>query len=134
MADVNVPVCPQCGAPIAQGATFCTYCGEQFAAQPQQPAPIQPQPQPQPQQPVYQQPVGVDPTWPLKSKVAAGVLGIFLGGIGVHKFYMGKAGLGVLSILFCWTGIPAIVGFVEGIIYLTMSDINFQQKYRVRLQ
>ena len=57
-----------------------------------------------------------------KSKVAAGLLGIFLGGIGVHKFYMGKTGKGILYLLLCWTGIPAIIGFIEGIMYLTDSD------------
>lgn len=60
-----------------------------------------------------------------KSKVAAGLLGIFLGGIGVHKFYMGKTGKGILYLLLCWTGIPAIIGFIEGIMYLTDSDEKF---------
>jgi TM2 domain-containing membrane protein YozV len=64
-----------------------------------------------------------------RSKTVAGLLGIFLGGIGVHKFYLGQGGLGVLYLLFCWTFIPMIVGFIEGIIYLTMSDDRFAEKY-----
>jgi TM2 domain-containing membrane protein YozV len=63
-----------------------------------------------------------------KSKMTAGIFGILLGGIGVHKFYMGKPLLGVVYILFCWTGIPALIGLVEGILYLTMSDEKFAAK------
>lgn len=66
---------------------------------------------------------------PVKSKVAAGLLAMFLGGVGVHKFYLGKPLMGLLYLLFCWTGIPAIVGFVEGIIYLTKSDEDFAAKF-----
>jgi TM2 domain-containing membrane protein YozV len=64
-----------------------------------------------------------------KSKVAAGLLAIFLGGLGIHKFYLGKPLQGILYILFSWTFIPALISFVEGIIYLTMSDQAFAVKY-----
>ena len=76
----------------------------------------------------------INPSWPVKSKVAAGVLGILLGGIGIHKFYLGKIGMGILYICFCWTGIPAIAGLIEGITYLCSNDENFQLKHHVRLQ
>lgn len=64
-----------------------------------------------------------------KNKVAAGLLGILLGGIGAHKFYLGNIGMGILYLCFCWTFIPAIVGLIEGIIYLTMTDAAFKAKY-----
>lgn len=64
-----------------------------------------------------------------RSKVVAGLLAILLGGIGVHKFYLGKPGWGLLYFIFSWTFIPAILGFIEGIIYLTMSDKAFEAKY-----
>lgn len=64
----------------------------------------------------------------MKSKLVAGILGILLGGIGAHKFYCGKIGMGVLYLVFCWTGIPAIVGLIEGIMYLVGSDADFQKK------
>ena len=64
-----------------------------------------------------------------KSKVTAGLLAIFLGGIGIHKFYLGKILLGILYILFSWTWLPTIAGVIEGIIYLSMSDKDFHNKY-----
>ncbi|MDL4843188.1 TM2 domain-containing protein [Aquibacillus rhizosphaerae] len=67
----------------------------------------------------------------MKSKLAAGLLGIFLGDFGIHKFYLGQKGKGILYLVFCWTGIPAIIGFIEGIIYLFSSEEKFQSKYVV---
>lgn len=141
---MSANVCPQCGAPIDPGATECRFCGEKVATQQvnqqmnAQPVYVQ-QPQPvyvQPQQPVYaQQPqTAINPAWPVKSKVAAGILALFFGGLGVHKFYLGKVGMGILYLCFCWTYIPAIVGFIEGIIYLCSNDENFQLKHHVRIK
>ena len=64
-----------------------------------------------------------------KSRIAAALLAIFLGGFGVHKFYLARPVQGILYILFCWTFIPAIIGFIEGIVYLCMSDIGFERSY-----
>lgn len=64
-----------------------------------------------------------------KNKVTAGLLAIFLGGLGIHKFYLGQPGSAVLYILFCWTIIPSIIALVEGITYLTMTDQQFAEKY-----
>lgn len=64
-----------------------------------------------------------------KSKMVAGLLGILLGSIGVHHFYLGKMGRGILYLVFSWTGIPAIIGLIEGIMILTMSDSAFENKY-----
>lgn len=64
-----------------------------------------------------------------KSKVVAGLLGIFLGTFGIHKFYLGQNTQGVIYILFCWTGIPTIIGFFEGIIYLLNSEESFQKTW-----
>ncbi len=71
---------------------------------------------------------------PIKNKVLYGVLGIVMGGVGVHKFYMGKTTAGVLSCVFCWTGIPAIIGLVEGIVGLTQTDAEFEDKHKCRLR
>ncbi|WP_231037823.1 TM2 domain-containing protein [Pectinatus frisingensis] len=53
------------------------------------------------------------------SKVVYCVLAILLGGIGIHKFYTGKIGLGIVYLIFCFTGIPFIIGIIEGIAALT---------------
>lgn len=142
--SVNL-TCPQCGAPVSANDLECRYCGETLQRQVQYPPQ---QPQQYPQQPlqgqpyvqnVYmnQQPIlndGINPSWPIKSKVAAGLLAIFLGGLGIHKFYLGKVGMGILYLLFFWTYIPEIVGLIEGIVYLCSNDHNFQVKNQVRLK
>ncbi len=64
-------------------------------------------------------------------KVVAGILGILLGGLGIHKFYLGYSKTGaiqlVLGIVTC--GAVGIIGFIEGIIYLTKSDQEFVDTY-----
>jgi len=64
-----------------------------------------------------------------RNKVTAGIFAILLGDFGVHKFYLGNSGMGILYLVFFWTFIPGIIGIVEGIIYLTMSDRDFATKY-----
>ncbi|PUU69960.1 hypothetical protein DBB36_10840, partial [Flavobacterium sp. WLB] len=66
-------------------------------------------------------------------KVTAGVLGILLGSFGVHKFYLGyqKEGIIQLIVTLITCGLGGIVGFIEGIIYLTKSDEEFYQTYQV---
>lgn len=59
------------------------------------------------------------------NKIVYCLLALFLGGIGIHKFYAGKIGMGIVYILFCWTGIPAVIAFIEFIIGLCKkSDAN----------
>ena len=82
------------------------------------------------QQPMY--PNGINPAWPIKSKVAAAILAILFGTFGVHKFYLGQSGAGILYLLFCWTGIPSVVGFIEGIVYLCSNEENWQKSNHVR--
>lgn len=65
-------------------------------------------------------------------KVLAGVMGILFGGFGVHKFILGYTTEGiiqlVISVVTC--GLGSIIGFIEGIIYLTKSDEEFYQTYQ----
>ncbi len=70
-------------------------------------------------------------------KLAAGLLGIFLGSLGIHKFLLGYQMQGVIMLLVtlftCGIGatIMGIIGLIEGIIYLTMSDEMFYDTYIV---
>ncbi len=64
-----------------------------------------------------------------KSRIAAALFAFFLGGLGVHKFYLGRTGQGIVYLVFFWSFIPAIIAFIEGIVYLTMSDEEFAAKY-----
>ena len=66
-------------------------------------------------------------------KVLAGLMGILFGSLGIHKFILGYTQEGiiqiVISVVTC--GIGSIIGFIEGIIYLTKSDEDFYQTYQV---
>lgn len=64
-----------------------------------------------------------------RERVPAILLALFLGGLGVHKFYLGESGMGIVYLIFCWTFIPAIVAFLEALVYLSMSEPAFDQKY-----
>ena len=94
--------CQNCGRPVNPGAVACTMCG----------APCTP-----PVNPAVQ-----------KSKLVAGLLGIFLGGLGVHNFYLGftKKALAQLLISILTLGICALPmqvwGLIEGIFYLIKKD------------
>lgn len=64
-----------------------------------------------------------------KSKTTAGILAILLGAFGIHKFYLGRWGWGIIYLVFCWTYIPAIIGFIEGVIYLISNPNDFARKH-----
>jgi TM2 domain-containing membrane protein YozV len=96
--------CYACGDRIDARAEICPRCG---VRQPPRHGPSA-------------APSVIDPEAP--SKVAAGLLAILLGGLGVHRFYLGDLGLGLLYALFSWSGVPSVIGLIEGIVYLAKSD------------
>jgi len=65
----------------------------------------------------------------MKNRGIAIVLALFLGGIGVHRFYVGQIGLGFLFLLFSWTLIPALVALVDVCRYVCMGEAKFQARY-----
>lgn len=73
-----------------------------------------------------------DTTSVSNKKLVAGLLAIFLGYLGIHKFYLGYSTAGVImlvvGLLSCGT-IMGIIGLIEGIIYLTKSDEEFAATY-----
>ena len=64
-------------------------------------------------------------------KVLAGILGILLGGLGIHRFILGDTVGGILRIVitFATCGAGSLIGLIEGIIYLTKSDEEFVATY-----
>lgn len=73
-----------------------------------------------------------------KSRIGAAVFALFLGALGLHKFYLGKNGAGLIMLLVSLFGIVfagapsalmALIGMIEGIIYLTQSDEAFDRRY-----
>lgn len=64
----------------------------------------------------------------MKDRKIAAVLAFFFGGLGVHKFYLGQIIWGVIYLIFCWTGIPTLISFIEGILLLLESDENFNKR------
>ena len=87
--------------------------------------PMSPQPSPPPYRPED------------SKRVAAGICGILIGSLGIHKFILGLTTPGLImllvSVLTCGLAAPVmhIIGLIEGIIYLTKSDEEFYQTYIV---
>lgn len=124
--------CTQCGTNISDHAQFCGGCGRPqtgnaAAVQPGAPAPFGVQRPPEQVTYVNTNNTYIQTQAP-KSRITAAVLALLLGGIGVHKFYMGKILPGFLYLVFCWTWIPLVVSFIEAIIYFTQDDRTFAEK------
>ena len=107
---VDEKFCGECGAVIKSKAEICPKCGICQAGQ---------------SAPINLGPVAQNG----KSRIAAALFAFFLGGFGGHKFYLGQVGMGIVYLLFFWTFIPAIIAFIEFILFLTMSDDAFNKKY-----
>lgn len=100
--------CYHCGRPTAPGAVYCTGCGVALN---------------QPSGGIFGNRPGAVPGQ--KSRLIAGLLGVFLGGLGVHNFYLGNNSRAILQIvLTCFTlSLAGLWGFIEGILIL-VGQIN----------
>ena len=93
---VGTSFCPNCGQSVMPNASFCTSCGSALA---------------------------VAPAAGAKSKLVAGLLGIFLGSLGIHNFYLGYTKKAVTQLLIGILGaciaigpmVTGIWGLIEGI-------------------
>jgi len=112
--------CQSCGAIIKTAAEICPKCGVRQQNNLGTGQTIN----------VNVGQIGSIPSYLVKSRTTAAILAIFLGGLGADKFYRGKTTLGFIYLLFCWTYIPSLIAFVEGILYLQCkSDEEFTAKY-----
>jgi len=123
---VQFKQCPRCGQMIAQDALMCPACGQAFGN------PYSPQPQHQAFSPV----VGpVELQQAANKKIIAGICGILLGSLGIHKFVLGYTTSGLImllgSLVTCGAAgaVFGLIGLIEGIIYLTKRDDEFYIHY-----
>jgi TM2 domain-containing membrane protein YozV len=65
----------------------------------------------------------------VKSQSVAALLAAFVGGFGIHRFYLSRPVSGIFYILFCWTGIPGLIALVETFVYAFMSQDSWARKY-----
>ena len=63
-----------------------------------------------------------------KSKIVAALMAFFLGGFGIHRFYLGKW-WGVFYLLFFWSMIPSLVAILEAIVFLRTGDEIWDARY-----
>ena len=115
-AGQGISYCPQCGVQTPPAATFCTNCG--VALQ------------------------NIPMTYSQRSKLVAGLLGIFLGGLGIHNFYLGFQSRALVQLLvsliggLLTCGIAAVAmsiwGLIEGIMILTDSSKTDAQGYPLK--
>ena len=97
--------CRGCGKEIHESALSCPHCGATQKV-PEKAAPQN-----------------------LKSQTTAAILAAFLGAIGIHRFYLGPIWVGVLYLLFCWTGIPGFIAFIETLIIVFASQQSWADKH-----
>ncbi|MBO7680460.1 MAG: TM2 domain-containing protein, partial [Thermoguttaceae bacterium] len=125
--------CRRCGTALNPEQIVCVKCGTGVAAAQNRPGGHAARGAAGPGYgaPGYDGPRGGEP----KSKLTAGLLALLLGGVGVHKFYMGSWGWGIVFVAAVlltggFGGIATgICALVEGILYLTMSQEQFEEKY-----
>ena len=94
--------CRGCGKEIHETAVSCPHCGCQQAA---------------------------TVAGNIKSQSVATVLAAFVGGIGIHRFYLRSPVTGIFYILFCWTGMPGLIAIIETFVYAFMSQQSWARKY-----
>ena len=92
--------CRECATTIARSASNCPQCGGRQSAH----------------------------SSSRKSRGTAAVLALLLGGIGVHRFYLGNW-WGLFYLVFCWTFIPAFIAFVEFIAFLCTSEESWDRQF-----
>ena len=118
--------CYACGEDVPPGNSVCPSCGERVANDSTAQGGSQKSNPPPTPRPISQNRG--------KSKVTAGLLALFLGGLGIHHFYLGASGTGVLYIFatFVTMGFWSLLALIDGVILLTLDTPKFDAKYNHR--
>lgn len=61
----------------------------------------------------------------MRNKTTAALFAILGGSLGLQKFYLGQIGWGITYAVFFWTGIPSVIGIIEGMMLLSMDFDKF---------
>lgn len=65
----------------------------------------------------------------MKDKNVAGILALFLGWLGFHRFYLGQTGLGIVYLIFCWFPLMWVIALIDAISLFAMDQNKFEMKY-----
>jgi len=65
----------------------------------------------------------------MKDKTLTGLLAIFLGWAGIHRFYLGQVKLGIFYVISMFVGVSLILGLIDAVVFLTMDQEDFDDKY-----
>lgn len=133
-------ICPECQRQSSLDAALCQYCGRKFTTQfapPPPPSPLQTQAfySPHATGPYYAPAPGSIGS--SHSKLAAGLIAIFLGALGIHGFYLQNTNMGLtfllVTVLTCGFGgiLMGILSLIQGIIMLSSDDADFHRKFVV---
>lgn len=123
--------CQRCNTQHPDSMQFCPQCGSPLTYVQQTPPPYGSNPNPAPGS-YYPSNDAFAPSGPEgKSRGVAGLLAILIGTLGVHYFYLGKVGGGLLTILLCLVtcGLWSVVTLIQGILMLCMTNEEFEHKY-----
>lgn len=92
---MSLVVCPECRKQVSSSASSCPNCGFRSGK------------------------------YPGRSKGVAVLFALLLGGLGIHKFYLGRTATGFLYLIFCWTFIPALLGLVDALVLMLKPKSEF---------
>jgi TM2 domain-containing membrane protein YozV len=119
MKTLNEKYCYDCAALLPRKAALCAGCGV-----------VQPVLSVGVFAPAHDPLLDRDAKPPARpKKIVAALFALALGGLGLHRVYLGRPASAFIYLLFCWTFVPALIAVVEGIRLLAMSDAKFAARY-----